>query len=271
MICGRFCACALTQWIILFSNLREKGMSEVSSTKKLPLKKILQESFGYCNQNPKMAALFVVLNYLTCAGVFYTWKSGWLWLVVAVMYVLWSGFFRYYFNRKPYLQFGPLASSLVPSTKILVLTVVVVSIFLLLPFAIIFIPNLPPKFVVHYSHFLQMSSQGGNDVLNTIANLVIVLFSPLIFYRPMLAWIATLIGRSGSLRFTWSKTKGNYWKFLLLAVIIDLSMSFVYKGVLLAGGSVYAALIPLSVLVVYYNIVLARLYEFFFLEIEPKE
>lgn len=246
-------------------------MSEVSSTKKLPLKKILQESFSYCNQNPKMAALFVVLNYFTCAGVFYAWKSAWLWLVVAVMYVLWSGFFRYYFNRKPYLQLGPLVSSLVPSTKILVLTVVVVSIFLLLPFAIIFIPHLPPQFVAHYSHFLQMNSQGGSGDLNTIVNVVIVLFSPLIFYRPMLAWIATLIGRSGSLRFTWSKTKGNYWEFLLLAIVIDLSLSFVYKGILFVGGGVCAALIPISVLVVYYNIVLARLYEFFFLEIEPRE
>ena len=34
------------------------------------------------------------------------------------------------------------------------------------------------------------------------------------------------------------------------------------------GGGVYAALIPLSVLGVYFNVVLARLYSFFFLEVE---
>ncbi len=243
-------------------------MSETISSKKLPLALVMRESWQYCNHHSKMVSLFVVLNYLICAAVFYTWKTVWLWPVLALMYVLWSGFFRYYFNRKPYLLLQPMFSSLVPSTKILVMTVLVVSAFLLLPYAILFIPQLPQQFLEFYTSFLQTNMQEDNEVLNTAANVVVLLFSPLIFYRPMLAWIATLIGRSGSLKFAWGKTEGNYWEFLLLAVVIDLSVSFVYKGVLLMGGGVYAALIPLSVLGVYFNVVLARLYSFFFLEVE---
>lgn len=243
-------------------------MAETSAIKKLPLALVMRESWQYCNRNPKTVSLFVFLNYLVCAAVFYTWKTVWLWPVLAAAYVLWSGFFRYYFGRRPYLMLKPLVSSLVPSTKIVVMTVLTVSVFLLLPFAILFIPRLPLQFVEAYTSFLQVNVQADNEVLNHLANVVAVLFSPLIFYRPMLAWIATLIGRGGSLKFAWSRTAGNYWDFLLLAVVIDLSMSFIYKGTLLSGGNVYAALIPLSVLVVYFNVVLARLYEFFFLEVE---
>ncbi len=241
-------------------------MAENNFFKKLPLALIMRESWQYCNHNVKAVSLFVVLNYIVCAAVFYTWKTVWLWPVLILMYVLWSGFFRYYFGRRPYLQAGSLFSSLVPSTKIVVLTVVVVSVFLLLPFGILFIPYLPPRFMEAYTAFLQTNMQNGNEELNAAANVVAVLFSPLIFYRPMLAWIATLLGRSGSLKFAWSKTRRNYWEFLLLAVVIDLSMTFIYKGVLLTGGNVCAALIPLSVLIVYFNVVLAKLYEFFFLE-----
>lgn len=236
-----------------------KSASEI----KLPLAEIMSGSWNYCNANPKSTVLFAGLNYLTCAAMFYLWKTVWLWPVLALMYVLWGAFFRYYFDRKPYLVIKPLFVSLVPSTKILVLSVLSVTAFLLLPFAILFIPHLPPEFVEPYTAFLQNNVQTDNEVLNAIVNLVMVLFSPLIFYRPMLAWISTLLGRSGSLRFAWNKTRGNYWEFLLLAIVIDLSISFIYKTVLLFGGNVYIALLPLSVLIVYYNVVVAKVWERF--------
>lgn len=229
-------------------------MTQTISETKLPLAEIMRNSWSYCNHNPKAVALFAGLNYLVCAAAFYGWKTFWLWLILIAMYVLWGAFFRYYFNRKPYLLLRPLFVSLVPSTKIVVLSVLLVTAFLLLPFAILFIPSLPPQFVEMYTAFLQSNMQTDNEVLNMLVNLVMVLFSPVIFYRPMMAWISTLLGRSGSLRFAWSKTKGNYWEFLLLAVVIDLSVTFIYKAVLLLGGNVYVALLPLSILIVYFNV-----------------
>lgn len=242
-------------------------MTQTISETKLPLAEIMRNSWSYCNHNPKAVALFAGLNYLVCAAAFFEWKTFWLWLILTAMYVLWGAFFRYYFNRKPYLLLRPLFVSLVPSTKIVVLSVLLVTAFLLLPFAILFIPRLPPQFVEMYTAFLQSNMQTDNEVLNMLVNLVMVLFSPVIFYRPMMAWISTLLGRSGSLRFAWSKTKGNYWEFLLLAVVIDLSVTFIYKAVLLLGGNVYVALLPLSILIVYFNVVVAQIWQKFIVDL----
>lgn len=236
------------------------------TNKKLPIKKVLAEAFSFCNKNIVILLSFVGINYLLCALSAYSWKTFFIWPLLMIIYVLWGVLFRYYFNRKPYFHFRSLFYSMIPSTKIVVLSVLVVSLFLFLPIAILFIPNLPPEFIKPYSHFLHITIH-ESDTMDLIVNLVVVLFSPLIMYRPMLAWVAALLGRSGSLRFAWEKTKGNYWEFLLLAILMDLAVGIVYNSVLWIGGNIYIALIPISLLVVYYNIVLAKIYEFFFLEI----
>ena len=237
-----------------------------TEVKKIRLGSILREAFEYCNKTPKMVLLFVVLNYMLCSAMVYSWKTFWLWALLLVMYVLWGGLFRYYFERKPYFEYSVLFYSMIPSTKIVVLSVIVVSLIFLFPVMILFIPNLPDAFAANYAHFLKVTMQ-QTDILDAVVNLVVVLFSPVILYRPMLAWIAALLGRSGSLRFAWEKTQGNYWEFLLLAIIINLSVAFLYNGILWIGGNIYIALVPISVLVVYFNIVIAKLYEHFFLDI----
>ena len=233
---------------------------------KLLLLNILREAWKYCNQNPKAMGLFVGLNYVVCAAAAWSWKSFWFWPVLIMMYVLWSALFRYYFERKPYVEIYSLFNSMIPSTKILVLSVLVVSALLLLPVGVLFIPNLPMEFLNIYSRFLNQAMH-ESDIMDSIVNLVVIIFSPFILYRPMLAWIAALLGRSGSLKFAWEKTKGNYWEFLLLAIIIDLSLAALYNGILALGGNVIVALLPISVLVVYFNVALAKVYEFFFLDI----
>ncbi|MBE6452320.1 MAG: hypothetical protein E7012_02380 [Alphaproteobacteria bacterium] len=235
------------------------------TTKKLSLSTLLKNSFSYCNEKYKILLLFMVANYLICSGAAYLWKSFWLWILVVILYVLWGGMFRYYFERKPYFDFKSLFYSMVPSTKIVVLSVMIVSIFLLLPLAILFIPFLPDEFINGYALFLQKNLQ-DTYLIDAMINVIVVIFSPIILYRPMLAWVAALLGRSGSLRFAWNKTGGNYWEFLLLAVLIDLLYALIYNGILILGGNIYVALMPISVLVVYFNIVIAKIYEFFFLE-----
>ncbi len=234
--------------------------------KKLSVRKVLAEAFNFCNTNPKVSLGFVGINYLLCVMSAYSWKTFFIWPLLMIIYVLWGGLFRYYFNRKPYFDFQSLFYSMIPSTKIVVLSVLVVSLFLLLPIAVLFIPNLPKEFVLPYSRFLHIAIHESN-IMDLIVNLVVVLFSPLIMYRPMLAWIAALLRRSGSIRLAWERTKGNYWEFLLLAVLVDLVVGGIYKGILLIGGNIYVALIPISLLIVYFNIVLAKIYEFFFLDI----
>ena len=234
--------------------------------RKVRLASVLSGAFEYCKKNSNMLLIFTVFNYLLCSAMVYSWKTFWLWPLALVMYVLWGGLFRYYFERKPYFEYRVLFYSMVPSTKIVVLSVLVFSLIFLFPVLILFIPNLPNEFASNYANFLRVAMQ-QTDILDVIVNLVVMIFSPVILYRPMLAWIAALLGRSGSLRFAWEKTQGNYWEFLLLAIIINLSVAFLYNGILLVGGNIYIALVPISVLVVYFNIVIAKLYEHFFLDI----
>jgi len=162
-----------------------------------------------------------------------------------------------------------LFASMIPSTKILVFSVLVVSAILLLPIGLLFVPGLPAEFMNGYSVFLSQTMH-ESDVMDMVVNLVVIILSPYILYRPMLAWIAAILGRSGSLKFAWEKTKGNYWEFLLLAVVVDLCLAAIYNGILMLGGNVFVALLPISVLVIYFNIVLAKIYAFFFLEVNKK-
>lgn len=240
-----------------------------NANNKLPLTEVLAGAWRYCSTHPKASGIFAVLNYIVCAGAFYSWKTIWFWPVLAAMYVLWGALFRYYFRRQPYVAAGPLFASMVPSSKILVLTVMVVTLLVVLPILPLFLPHMPPEFIDKYSYFLQTYMQ-EEDVVDALINVVITLLSPLILYRPVFAWISSLIGRSGLLKSAFEKTQGNYWELLLLAIIINLSMSVIFYGALKAGIEIWATMLPLSVLVMYYNIVLAQCYEFFFLEIEGR-
>ena len=56
---------------------------------------------------------------------------------------------------------------------------------------------------------------------------------------------------------------------VVLAVIVNLSGSCIYYVAGAAAVPLWLMMLPLSVLVIYFNIVLAQCYAFFFLEIEP--
>ena len=230
--------------------------------KKLPLFKILDEAFNYLAGNLKAAGIFALVNYVLCCLCIYSWKTIWFWFVVGALYILWSVFFRFYFGRQPYFLWRPLLYSMVPSTKILVLSTVLVTLLLALPVVPLFL-----GVDASYNQFLQKYMQ-DSDVINALTNLAVVLLSPWIIYRPFLAWISAVTGRSGSLKNAWVRTRGNYWEFLLLGVIMNLTTSGLYYGLAHLGIGYGLSLVVISPLIVYYNVVLAKIYEFFFLEID---
>ena len=89
------------------------------------------------------------------------------------IYVLWGMYFRFYFNRKPYFDYKVLFNSLVPSTKIVVLTVVIGTLLIVLPILPLFISK-SPEFIDEYTMFLQgdVEKQG---MLVLIANVLFML------------------------------------------------------------------------------------------------
>ena len=123
------------------------------------------------------------------------------------------------------------------------------------------------EFNERYTKFLQGDIEGVG-ILLLIANILFLLVSPSIVYRPFLAWIAALIGRSGSLRLAWEKTKGNYANFLVVAAGFNAVVMLVQGVVLLLGGNIYISMIFVMPLFVFFNVMLAKMFEFFFLEVE---
>ncbi len=241
-------------------------MSNQETFKKLPIAAILKFSADYMGNNVRPVLCFTVINFFMMLLGLYSWKTIWIWPAAAVYYVFWSYFFRWYFNRKPYLLVKPIISSMVPSSKILVLGAVFATILVVLPFAPLFM-GFSPEFNDRYMRFLQKYMQ-ESDLVDLGLNVVLVLFSPLIFYRPFLAWISALIGRSGSLRSAWAKTGGNYWEFLLMALLFNFGVVAVQQLMEFMEVPLPFLLAALSPLVVYYNVVMAKSYEFFYMEIE---
>ncbi len=237
-----------------------------SLVKKMPLKQILISSWEYCKTNAKMMLLFTVVAYIVGALALFSWKSLFFWPVLVLMYALWGAFFRYYLQRRPYFNCSALFDSLVPSTKIVMLSVIVGTILVVLPLIPLFL-NISPEFNENYAQFVQGDFE-HEGVLVGIANIVFILVSPQIAYRPFLAWISALAGRSGSLRFAWEKTKGNYMEFLLIAIITNLSLMLIRLVIWQLGGDDYITLIFAAPLAIYFNVISAKAYEFFFLDIK---
>ena len=159
--------------------------------KKLPLKNVLIDSWEYCVKNTKQTLLLAVVAYVVSALALFCWKSFFIWPVLVLMYVLWGMFFRYYLKRKPYFDIKSLFYSLVPSTKIVMLSVAVLSVLLFLPIVPLFL-NISSEFDIAYANFLQGNFE-NQDALLGLADVFFVFLSPIIAYRPFLAWISSFV------------------------------------------------------------------------------
>lgn len=234
------------------------------TAKKLPVANILKQSFRYFNSKPLTMLVLTVLNYVTILLGVYTWSKPEFFIILILGYILWSYFFRFYFNKKPYLQVKSMTSSLAPSVKILVIGFVVLTVIILLPFAPLFLGILGPH-ADSYLNFLKTYMQ-DSQTLDVFMGILLVFIAPYIFYRPFFAWIGSLLGRNGSLRYAMRRTKGNYWPLVMLLLVLNIPFALVEQIVRLGGFPQPLAFLIISPLVVYANIVIARCYEFFFIE-----
>lgn len=233
------------------------------NNRKLPLMKILDASVDYCVENVKSVSAFVTVNllFLLVSLLLPGGYANPMFLVwLAVYYVFWCYFFRFYFNRKPYLMFKKICDSLVPSTKILFLTAVFALIFAAFPIVLPFL--LPVEMVDAYTNFLRKYL----NELDWVMLLILLLISPLILYRPFMAWISSVIGRSGQLKTAFARTEGNYWRFVAMGIVFNaIFIVFEYLNRIIEVPQILMMLVY-APLLVYFNVVIAKAYEFFFLE-----
>ena len=235
----------------------------------ISLKRLFINSTKYSLRKWHELSLFTVVHILFLI-VGLKFINGWhdklflLWIVP--YYMFWCFFFRFYFGRKPYVMTTMIFDTLLPSTRILVLSMLITILIVSIPFLIPFISVNSP-WVDSYVDHLQKYTE-DTATINIVATIIMTIISPFIFYRPMMAWIGSLIGRSGLLSTAFGRTKGNYCKFLAISALFSILFSLVEALDSVLSGNSWLIIFLGSVVIVYFNIILAKTYEYFFLEID---
>ena len=191
------------------------------------------------------------------------WATGLFWPLVLGYYLFWSYFFRFYFQKKPYLQLKPLLNSLMPSSKILVIGVSVFAVITFLPFIPLLLVYLGVEIDIGKLAAVQRELLESPWV-NLGFVLLFTLLVPQIFFRPFMAWISALLGRNRTLKFAWSRTRNNYLPLLIIALIMNLAGLLADEFGRFNEAADIFSLLLLSALMVYFNIVIAQIYTFFF-------
>ncbi len=234
------------------------------SDSRLPLAEIMDRSSREIMQNLRVWGLAALINWpIMWAGVA-AWKTIFFFPILLAAYVFWCVFFRYYFKRKPYFDFAVILHSTVPSSKIVVLSVLLGTLIAVMPLVPLFI-GLPAEMLEKYQRFLVKYMQ-ESSIMDLGLNLLVILVSPYLIYRPFLAWISALLGRSGSIISAWKRSEGYYGQFLMMSLIFNLGFVVVQQACSIADLPMAVMLLFLSPLVIYYNLIMAKVYEFFFLD-----
>ena len=247
-------------------------MNADHSIKSFPIVNCAVEAWQYIQQNLKVFTAFVGANFLLLMiGFKLLGGMGSIWFVFWCVFYYWFNcfFFRFYFDRKPYWLTRKVFDSLVPSTKILFLTLALATFLAYLPFLPLFL-GLPVDVLDEYAVGFIQQYVDENNIYDLIIQVILLFITPLIFYRPLFAWISSVIGRSGSLRNAWRRTKGNYWRFFCVALVCNLAavvIEYVDKVCLLNG---WGELVIGSVLIMFVNVYFAKSYDFFFLEVDTE-
>lgn len=226
--------------------------------RKLPVLSIYSKALADFKNNFFAMLLFSTLNYVSVILGVYTWRTPKFFVVLFFAYILWCYFFRFCFDKKPYLNFKSTFASVAPSTKILVLSFVIMTILVLFPFAL---PFLGLGNTDGYLRFLN-----DKQMLDTILSVISLFIAPFIFFRPFFAWIASVLGNNKSLKFAFYHTKGNYWSIVCLLLILNIPYMIIEQGCQFLSVPDWGKYALLSPLIVYANLIMAKCYEYFFLE-----
>ena len=216
----------------------------------------------------KLLMVFVILNLIfslvLIAGL---GGVGTLWFLVwgAGYYLFNFIFFRWYFKRKPYLLTWKFFDTLLPAVKVLFVVMLGLTLLAYLPyFPLLFggtsetLKNVLTMFIGDF--------MGDSNAYNFMISLILLLMAPIIIYRPLLAWVASVIGRSGSFRNIFKHTSGFYKLFLKVMILFyvvggvlwGVDVFFSLHGILFAIG-----VAPLSI---WFNLFLANTYEVLMLD-----
>jgi len=231
--------------------------------------KILKLEIGnIIKQKYRELLLFVVVELIFFAVMLWGLRGvGTLWFLlwVAAYYLFNFIFFRWFFTRKPYLFTKKFFDTLLPAVKILCGVMLLLTVLAHLPYVPLLFVGTSDNLKELVTNFIG-DFMGESNIYNIMVSSILVLCSPFILYRPMLAWIASVIGRSGLFKNVFKRTEGYYKLFLAIFAsfyFVTLGIQFIDMGLRLHNGLLWLLIAPLTVLL---NLILAKTYEFLFLD-----
>ena len=219
-------------------------------------------------ENYKVLLKFVGINFLFLAimalglgGV----ESMWFLVWGLGYYLFHFFFFRWYFGREPYLLTVKFFDTLLPALKVLFMLLLGLTLLAYLPYFPLLFGGTSETLKKILTWFIG-DFMGESNAYNFMISMIMLLISPVILYRPLLGWIAAVIGRSGSFRNAFKHTSGYYGLFLKISFLFYL-ISLVLWSIDYFGhlhGLVFG--ICLAPFTIIFNLFLAKTYEVLFLD-----
>lgn len=233
----------------------------------LPVMDILKQAYKHMLENEKMIHPLWFVHIVLCAAVNLI-EGGFsnpLSLIWAVFYyIFWCVFFRMYYQKKPYFSPKKMGASLLPSTKMFFLSFSMLLLLVVLPY-IPLLMGFHNRYLAAFEHYMAAIQAPEMSLYNTaVFSLVFLVISPIVFCRPYLAWISSLQGCSGSIKKVFKKTKGNYMPFVYLMFLLNLPCFVAYGFDSMLGCFGWFSVMFYSVYLIYFNIVFAKVYDFFY-------
>lgn len=242
----------------------KKTKLKQSDTREFFITPVLKGSAKFIWSFKQTFAVWCAVNFLFLLIFFYIphgWKNSLsiLWLVA--YYVYWCIFLRYVQQHPPYFSLVRIFNGLIPVSKIMFINI---SIYLLLT-VIPFIPLLmgfKDRYLEFFEQYMNILQKYDSLFGKTLFYLFMLSISPYTLSRPYLAWISSVVGKSRSIIDAYKKTKGNYWAFVLFALIT--SAPFMLSYYIDTLYHTQTIIVVMSVLPIYFNVVFINIYKVFY-------
>lgn len=182
-----------------------------------------------------------------------------LWLVA--YYVFWCVFIRHIQQHQPYFSLIRVFNGLIPTSKIMFINIAIYMIVVVAPYVPLFM-GFRDKYLEFFERYMGILQSCDSLLGKTLFYVLMLLLSPYTFSRPYLAWIGALIGKNRSILDAYGKTCGNYWNFVFCGAVMSglFAVSYYLDAVFKTDSLLYV----MSVLPVFFNVVLIDIYKAFY-------
>lgn len=244
--------------------MRKTKSKSTSEIKTFSLITVLKNSTRFVLLYKKVFISWCLANFIFL--YLFRWiPNGWtnslsiLWLVAH--YVFWCVFIRYIPQHQPYFSLIRIFNGLIPTSKIMFINISLYVLLAITPY-IPFFMGFRDKYLEFFESYMAIMQSNNSLLSSVLVYIFMILVSPYTIIRPYIAFIGAIIGRNRSIMDAYKRTQGNYMNFVMFAV-------FMSGFIMLSCGiddafKINSKIILMSVLPIYFNIVMINIYKIFY-------